>query len=132
MSGLMTRKTDTARSKTRKAASKATVARLFFLDPAGRRVMSCNPAGADLKTIVTEAGKLPDGIVVDVEARKPPVAVRASKELMKRPIRAQPEEAVNREIEEFATRVRSLETKEAITAAFFQKRPPDFTKANPG
>src|ERR1700693_4111916 len=47
---------------------KATVARLFFLDLAGGRVMSCNPDGSDLKTIVKEARKLPDGIVVDVEA----------------------------------------------------------------
>jgi hypothetical protein len=68
MSNVMTRKTDAARSKTRTAAPKAAVARLFFLDLAGRRVMSCNPDGSDLKTIVTDARKLPDGIVVDVEA----------------------------------------------------------------
>ena len=68
MSDVMTRKTDGARSKTRKAAPKTTVARLFFLDLAGGRVMSCNPDGSDLKTIIAEAGKLPDGIVVDVEA----------------------------------------------------------------
>jgi enoyl-CoA hydratase/carnithine racemase len=64
-------------------------------------------------------------------AQKPSVAVRASKELMKRPIRAQLEEAVNREIEEFAARVRSPETKEAISA-FFQKRAPDFARAKAG
>jgi hypothetical protein len=68
MSDLMTRKTDAARSKTRKAAPPAPVARLFFLDLAGGRVMSCNPDGSDLKTIISGAGKLPDGIVVDVEA----------------------------------------------------------------
>jgi hypothetical protein len=68
MSNVMTRKTDAARSKTRQSAPKAAVARLFFLDLAGRRVMSCNPDGSDLKTIVTDARKLPDGIVVDVEA----------------------------------------------------------------
>ena len=68
MSDVMTRKTDGARSKTRKAAPKTTVARLFFLDLAGGRVMSCNPDGSDLKTIIAEAGKLPDGIVVDVQA----------------------------------------------------------------
>jgi hypothetical protein len=45
MSDPMTRKTDTARSKTWKAASKATVARLFLFDLAVGRVMSCNPAG---------------------------------------------------------------------------------------
>jgi hypothetical protein len=51
-----------------KPAPKATVARLFFLDLASGRVMSCNPDGSDLKTIVSEGRKLPDGIVVDVEA----------------------------------------------------------------
>jgi enoyl-CoA hydratase/carnithine racemase len=61
-------------------------------------------------------------------AQKPPVAVRAAKELMKRPLRAELEAAVNREMEEFAARVRSPETKEAISA-FFQKRAADFTKA---
>jgi enoyl-CoA hydratase/carnithine racemase len=64
-------------------------------------------------------------------AQKPPVALRASKELMKRPLRAELEDAVNREIEEFAARVRSPETKEAITA-FFQKRAPDFAKVRAG
>ncbi len=54
-------------------------------------------------------------------AQKPPVAMRAAKELMKRPLRAQLEEAVNRELAEFAARVRSPETKEAISA-FFQKK----------
>jgi len=54
-------------------------------------------------------------------AQKPLAAVKASKELLKRPVRAQLEEAVNREVEVFAVRVRSEETKEAI-AAFFQKK----------
>jgi enoyl-CoA hydratase/carnithine racemase len=54
-------------------------------------------------------------------AQKPLVALKASKELMKRPIRVQLEEAVNREAEVFAERVRSPETKEAISA-FFQKK----------
>jgi DNA-binding beta-propeller fold protein YncE len=51
-----------------KPAPKATVARLFFLDLASGRVLSCNPDGADLKTIVSEGRKLPDGIVVDADA----------------------------------------------------------------
>jgi hypothetical protein len=68
MSDLMTRKTDAAQSKTRKTASQTTIARLFLLDLSGGRVMSCNPDGSDLKTIVTESRRLPDGIVVDVEA----------------------------------------------------------------
>jgi hypothetical protein len=51
-----------------KTAYQATIARLFFLDLGDGRVMSCKPDGSDLKTIVTEARKLPDGVVVDVEA----------------------------------------------------------------
>jgi enoyl-CoA hydratase/carnithine racemase len=46
---------------------------------------------------------------------------------MKRPQREQLEQAVARELQEFAVRVRSAETKEAITA-FFEKRPPDFSR----
>ena len=42
--------------------------RLFFLDFGGGRVLTANPDGSDLKTIVTEGRRLPDGIVVDVEA----------------------------------------------------------------
>jgi enoyl-CoA hydratase/carnithine racemase len=64
-------------------------------------------------------------------AEKPAVAIRACKDLMKRPVREQLEQAVTRELEEFAARVRSPETKEAISA-FFQKRPPDFTRAKAG
>jgi hypothetical protein len=51
-----------------KPAPKATIARLFFLDLAAGRVLSCNPDGSDLKTVLTEGRKLPDGIVVDIEA----------------------------------------------------------------
>ena len=47
----------------------ATVGRLFFLDLAGGRVLSANPDGSDLKTIVEEGRKLPDGLVVDSAAR---------------------------------------------------------------
>jgi enoyl-CoA hydratase/carnithine racemase len=54
-------------------------------------------------------------------ARKPAVALRSCKDLMKRPLREQLELAVDREMQEFAVRVRSAETKEAI-AAFFGKR----------
>src|SRR5882757_4399055 len=54
-------------------------------------------------------------------ARKPVVALRSCKDLMKWPQREQLEKAVARELQEFATRVRSAETKEAI-AAFLGKR----------
>lgn len=43
-----------------------TVGRLFFLDLATGRILTSNPDGSDLKTIVNEGRKLPDGIVVDV------------------------------------------------------------------
>src|SRR6202795_2719126 len=48
--------------------SKATSARLFLLDLGGGRVLSANPDGSDLRTIVSEGRRLPDGIVVDVAA----------------------------------------------------------------
>ena len=57
-----------SRSKPRKPTAKATIARLFFLDLGGGRVMSCNPDGSDLRTIVSQAGHLPDGIVVDEDS----------------------------------------------------------------
>jgi DNA-binding beta-propeller fold protein YncE len=47
---------------------KPIMGRLFFLDLAAGRVLSSNPDGSDLKTIVSEGRKLPDGIVVDVAA----------------------------------------------------------------
>ena len=57
-------------TKSRPASgANATVGRLFFLDLAGGRVLSANPDGSDLKTIVEEGRKLPDGLVVDSAAR---------------------------------------------------------------
>src|ERR1700738_5531616 len=47
------------------SGSKITSVRLFFLDLGGGRVMSANPDGSDLKTIVNEGRKLPDGLAVD-------------------------------------------------------------------
>jgi len=40
-------------------------ARLYFLDLGGGRVLSVNPDGSDLRTVVEEGRKLPDGLVVD-------------------------------------------------------------------
>ena len=54
-------------------------------------------------------------------AGKPPAAVQACKRLMKQPFRDQLEQAVKRENEEFAVRVRSDEAK-AVFQAFFAKR----------
>jgi len=43
--------------------------RIFFLDLAGSRVLSANPDGSDLKTILVEKDKeLPDGLAVDLAA----------------------------------------------------------------
>jgi DNA-binding beta-propeller fold protein YncE len=42
--------------------------RLFFLDLSAGRVLTANPDGSDLKTIVREGRRLPDGIAVDVGA----------------------------------------------------------------
>jgi len=42
--------------------------RLFFLDLGAGRVLTANPDGSDLKTIINEGRKLPDGLVVDVPA----------------------------------------------------------------
>jgi len=64
-------------------------------------------------------------------ARKPAVALRSCKNLMKRPQREQLEQAVARELQEFAVRVRSAETKKAI-AAFFERRPPDASRTKDG
>ncbi|MEJ8851331.1 3-hydroxyacyl-CoA dehydrogenase [Variovorax rhizosphaerae] len=42
--------------------------RLFLLDLAGGRVLTANADGSNLRTIVEEGRKLPDGLAVDVEA----------------------------------------------------------------
>jgi len=54
--------------KLKKTTSKLTSGRLFFLDLGGGRVLSSNPDGTDLKTLVNEGRRLPDGVVVDVAA----------------------------------------------------------------
>jgi len=48
--------------------SKAASGRLFFLDLGGGRILSAEPDGSDLKTIIIEGRRFPDGLVVDVEA----------------------------------------------------------------
>jgi hypothetical protein len=48
--------------------SRATSGRLFFLDVGGGRVLSVNPDGSDLRILVAEGRKFPDGVVVDVAA----------------------------------------------------------------
>ena len=58
-------------------------------------------------------------------AEKPAGALQACKRLMRQSIREPLERAARSENEEFSARLRSLDTKEAITA-FFERRPPDF------
>jgi enoyl-CoA hydratase/carnithine racemase len=60
-------------------------------------------------------------------AEKPAGALQACKRLMKRSSREQIEQAMNVEGEEFASRVRSAEAREAFTA-FLEKRPPNFSR----
>ncbi len=52
----------------KKTTAKATTARLFFLSVSSGQVFSANPDGSDLRVIVNEGRRLPDGIVVDVAA----------------------------------------------------------------
>jgi crotonobetainyl-CoA:carnitine CoA-transferase CaiB-like acyl-CoA transferase/DNA-binding beta-propeller fold protein YncE len=48
---------------------KDTTGRIFFLDLGGGRVLSANPDGSDLRTIIEEGrDKLPDGLAIDVAA----------------------------------------------------------------
>src|SRR3954447_18929081 len=60
-------------------------------------------------------------------AEKPTGALQACKRLMKRSSREQIEQSMKVEGEEFASRVRSAEAREAFTA-FLEKRPPNFTR----
>ena len=53
------------RARATRPAAK-TVGRLFFMDLAAGRIFTSNPDGSDLKIIVNEGRKLPDGIVIDV------------------------------------------------------------------
>jgi DNA-binding beta-propeller fold protein YncE len=48
--------------------NKETSGRIFFLDLGGGRVLSANPDGSDLRTIIEEGRKLPDGLAIDVAA----------------------------------------------------------------
>ena len=61
---------DTTLTKSEKTPSEknAVTGRIFFLDLGGGRVLSANPDGSDLKTIVVEGRKFPDGLVVDIAA----------------------------------------------------------------
>src|SRR4051812_20460011 len=68
MSKTPTLKPDAKSSKAGKTASRLCFPVLIFLKLGGGRVMSCSPDGSDLRTIVSQAGHLPDGIVVDEDS----------------------------------------------------------------
>jgi DNA-binding beta-propeller fold protein YncE len=60
--------TTTSKSASQKPSVEVTTARLFFLSASSGEVFSVNPDGSNLKVLVSEGRRLPDGIVVDTEA----------------------------------------------------------------
>ena len=58
--------TTVAKQNPAKRVPPTTKGRLYFLDLSAGRVLTANPDGSDLKVIVSEGRRLPDGIVVDV------------------------------------------------------------------
>src|SRR5262250_2862974 len=54
-------------TRTRASSGATRSGRLFVLELSGDRIHAMNPDGSDRKTIVTDC-RLPDGIVVDVDA----------------------------------------------------------------
>ena len=56
-----------SKSKLVAAGNQTTTGRLFVLDLSGGRILSVNPDGLDRRVLVTDC-RLPDGVVVDVEA----------------------------------------------------------------
>jgi hypothetical protein len=57
-----------AKSRVATPTPKDTAGRIFFLSASSGQVFSANPDGSDLKIIVSEGRRIPDGIVVDTEA----------------------------------------------------------------
>src|ERR1700751_3432348 len=57
-----------AKPKAARSAARPRSARLFFLSASAGQVLSANPDGSDVKIIVSEGRRIPDGIVVDTEA----------------------------------------------------------------
>jgi sugar lactone lactonase YvrE len=60
--------TDFSKAADQPRRGSAASGRLFFLDAGAGRIMSVNPDGSDLKVIVEEGRKLPDGLAVDAAA----------------------------------------------------------------
>jgi 3-hydroxyacyl-CoA dehydrogenase len=59
---------NTSSAGARPAHRKTTSGCIYFLDAGGGRVLSANPDGSDLQTIVSEGRKFPDGLTVDAAA----------------------------------------------------------------
>jgi DNA-binding beta-propeller fold protein YncE len=57
-----------SKAKVAKSVAKPGSGRLFFLSASAGQVLSANPDGSDLRVIVSEGRRIPDGIVVDTEA----------------------------------------------------------------
>ncbi len=57
-----------SKSKPARSVARPRSGRLFFLSASSGQVFSANPDGSDLKVIVSEGRRIPDGIVVDTEA----------------------------------------------------------------
>ena len=57
-----------SKSKVAQPTPQGTAGRLFFLSASSGQVFSANPDGSDVKVIVSEGRRIPDGIVVDIEA----------------------------------------------------------------
>jgi DNA-binding beta-propeller fold protein YncE len=64
------RNMDTTLTKSEKTPNrkKDVTGRIFFLDAGGGRLLSANPDGSDLKIIVEEGRKIPDGLIIDSAA----------------------------------------------------------------
>ena len=56
-----------SKSKAAKSVAGSRSGRLFFLSASAGQVLSANPDGSDLKVVVSEGRRIPDGIVVDTE-----------------------------------------------------------------
>jgi enoyl-CoA hydratase/carnithine racemase len=79
--------------------------------------------------VLPAADVLPHARAVAARFRNlPPGAVRESKRLLKRAQARQVEETILEEARSFSSRLGGPEAREAV-AAFFEKRPPDFSKA---
>src|SRR5882762_2661132 len=68
MSEKVTQRATTQKTKTPGDEKQTGSGRIFFLDVAGGRVLSANADGSDLKTIIEEGRKLPDGLAIDSAA----------------------------------------------------------------